>query len=229
MTQTSRSMGDLLLQGWCMLSDSCEGCLVPLMRSPSGDETVCCQCGTSTSRPSVPPKSPDVRELTPGGLRDAGEAGREPASCRRRSVSPSTKLAERMLEGWNMLGSSCPICMTPLCEEKGSRRVECVSCELEVRTEGRGNDSSTMATAATATAPEREVEERRMKEQEPVSVSLLGERVLRRVLTHMDELAGRLSVDGNRDGLEEDRLASNLLGRLATCADIVAKLNAVRL
>eukprot|EP00330_Aristerostoma_sp_ATCC50986_P011208 CAMPEP_0114591234 /NCGR_PEP_ID=MMETSP0125-20121206/13333_1 /TAXON_ID=485358 ORGANISM="Aristerostoma sp., Strain ATCC 50986" /NCGR_SAMPLE_ID=MMETSP0125 /ASSEMBLY_ACC=CAM_ASM_000245 /LENGTH=141 /DNA_ID=CAMNT_0001789219 /DNA_START=148 /DNA_END=573 /DNA_ORIENTATION=+ len=40
----SKKMGELLLQGWAMLEESCQECLFPYMRSKAG-EIVCVGCG----------------------------------------------------------------------------------------------------------------------------------------------------------------------------------------
>ena len=39
-------MGNLLLQGWCMLENTCPNCLVPIMRSKAGAE-LCVICDTA--------------------------------------------------------------------------------------------------------------------------------------------------------------------------------------
>ena len=39
-------MGNLLLQGWCMLEMTCPDCLVPIMRSKAGQE-LCVVCDTA--------------------------------------------------------------------------------------------------------------------------------------------------------------------------------------
>ena len=39
-------MGELLLQGWAMMGESCPDCFVPIMKSRNKEE-VCVVCGTA--------------------------------------------------------------------------------------------------------------------------------------------------------------------------------------
>lgn len=53
------------------------------------------------------------------------------------SEDPADLLAERMVQGWALLQSSCPICGTLLLRKRGTDLVECVKCRLPVRTEAQ--------------------------------------------------------------------------------------------
>ena len=218
-------MGELLLSGWTMLADSCPSCPVPLMRSPSGGAAVCVACGYGDDDGGVvvrdpnPPRSPDVREENETEVigvddDDAGCVGGEEGGLgelRKRSGSPAGKLADRMLDGWTMLGSYCPICRTPLCREKGTGRVECVGCELEVRHEGGGGGGGGNVVGVAD-----------VEGKEDVNLVGMKRRVMGRVLAFMDEVAGGL-VGGGDVAVVEARL-----GTLAVAADVLAKLGGVR-
>jgi uncharacterized Zn finger protein (UPF0148 family) len=58
----SKKMGDLLLQGWAMLEDTCPQCLFPIMRSKKG-ELVCVGCGPVEKKQAQPktPQKPVVK------------------------------------------------------------------------------------------------------------------------------------------------------------------------
>lgn len=47
-------MGQLLLQGWAMLEETCEDCNVPLMRSRDKKQEMCVQCGVDLKNPAAP-------------------------------------------------------------------------------------------------------------------------------------------------------------------------------
>ena len=42
--QSSKKMGQLLLQGWAMMADSCPDCFVPIMKNRKNNEEVCVIC-----------------------------------------------------------------------------------------------------------------------------------------------------------------------------------------
>ncbi|KAI3429226.1 hypothetical protein D9Q98_005325 [Chlorella vulgaris] len=50
----SSNMGQLLLEGWAMLADTCPDCGVPLMRHPSGAPMLCVNCGRDFAAASAP-------------------------------------------------------------------------------------------------------------------------------------------------------------------------------
>jgi uncharacterized Zn finger protein (UPF0148 family) len=52
--ELSKKMGDLLLQGWAMLEDTCYDCLFPYMRSRKG-EIICVGCGPVNKKKESPP------------------------------------------------------------------------------------------------------------------------------------------------------------------------------
>lgn len=57
----SKKMGELLLQGWAMMEESCYDCLVPYMKSRKG-EYVCVGCGPVNKKKEVSPQKPREEE-----------------------------------------------------------------------------------------------------------------------------------------------------------------------
>jgi uncharacterized Zn finger protein (UPF0148 family) len=62
--ELSKKMGDLLLQGWTMLEDTCYDCLFPYMRSRKG-EVICVGCGPVEKKKENPPAVEKIYKLDP--------------------------------------------------------------------------------------------------------------------------------------------------------------------
>ncbi|KAJ1652266.1 hypothetical protein IWQ61_007359 [Dispira simplex] len=154
----TRRMSEYMLKGWVLTDQECpNGCGVPLMRTKDHSETFCAGCvgneanpeGSDTSLqtnatvstshivpdvPSqlieleVPETSPDVHKeaatLTTANL-ESSKIQREP------SERTAQLLAEKMLNGWTLLGDACPNpqCFgTPLVQPKDGPK-QCVTCD----------------------------------------------------------------------------------------------------
>ncbi|GBF99796.1 hypothetical protein Rsub_12236 [Raphidocelis subcapitata] len=173
----SARMGQLLLQGWQMLADSCDDCAVPLMREPGAPGSrrdLCVGCdrwffdgepvadgpaaaaapAAAQARPAAP--APATAAAGGGGGGAAAPAPRLRSAARPAAQSASDRaadlLSERMLQGWALLDHTCPLCATPLMRERGSRQVMCVACDLPVGRPG-GDAAAEPAPAAQAPAP----------------------------------------------------------------------------
>ena len=244
----SASMGELLLSGWTMLAEGCAQCHVPLMRNPNGLEDFCVGCGRRTSSPGVSteaavPQSPEVgdrecigavelpeEEHALGSFTRAepslGEGGQE------RPASPASKLADKMLEGWKMLADHCPLCRMPLCESK-SGEVRCVGCDLEVRKEASVSVWGTVMDKkykeeVVKTEAEDKGGENDVGDDAHPGDDLVARRtrVIGRIFQYMDGITGALNEarDSGTSNMQDA-----LLGRLERCADILAKLDGIRL
>uniref|UniRef100_A0A1D2A727 Sjoegren syndrome/scleroderma autoantigen 1 n=2 Tax=Auxenochlorella protothecoides TaxID=3075 RepID=A0A1D2A727_AUXPR len=138
-SNTSASMGSLLLQGWAMLADGCEHCGTPLMRKPNSEDTVCVTCEARPAQ-AAPAPGPGLQAEISEDLSSPGSVLQGPTLAQRiqraaedeREQEISQSLADRMLHGWTLLGQSCPICSTVLVRSR-ERQVFCVSCKMPVR------------------------------------------------------------------------------------------------
>ncbi|KAJ1959204.1 hypothetical protein IWQ62_004704 [Dispira parvispora] len=154
----TRRMSEYMLKGWVLTDQECpNGCGVPLMRTKDHSETFCAGCVGNEANPQesgpglqtgltmsmshvVPDVPPEVIELedleTSSDVQKelvASNAENLEASKVRREQSERTtqRLAEKMLQGWTLLGDACPNprCIgTPLVQPKNGPK-QCVTCD----------------------------------------------------------------------------------------------------
>ncbi len=135
---TPISMSQLLLEGWCMLSEACEECGTPLMRRPQSTEVICVnRCRTRTSEAAAPtssqpnglpnghyafsdeeagdegldvgPPPPSLREQLLHEMQQGGsENSQQPSGPSSDEISQA--IGERLLQRWALLGEHCPRC-----------------------------------------------------------------------------------------------------------------------
>jgi uncharacterized Zn finger protein (UPF0148 family) len=116
-------MGDLLLQGWCMTNEGCENCMMPLMRSKTG-EKVCTQCAMRqqqprpvNQQPQVPPEDTTMKPLEKESVTDKA----------------SRLIGRKLLQGFTMLDQTCQGCVgVPLVGDRKSGTASCVLCHKSV-------------------------------------------------------------------------------------------------
>lgn len=92
---SSRQMGQLLLQGWCMLEETCSaGCLVPLMRNKQGREycvSCACFCDEMVGKESSPEPStgvtPEIACPGTSNIAEASASGSEASRAQEGSTS----------------------------------------------------------------------------------------------------------------------------------------------
>mmetsp|Transcript_14946 Transcript_14946/g.41986 ORF Transcript_14946/g.41986 Transcript_14946/m.41986 type:complete len:290 (-) Transcript_14946:67-936(-) len=168
------SMSQMLLQGWAMLDLSCISCKVPLLRKRGQDTTYCVHCketfgkvgkpqGQEASSPAAAPKAVEqpppayiAAPLSHGVDQDLQEfrqmrsqmAPTSAASAAASMEDPAQALAEKMLQGWALLGVHCPRCSHPLVRNK-ERKMWCVVCCLWVLSEEEGAAAAARAKAST--------------------------------------------------------------------------------
>ncbi|KAG7666632.1 hypothetical protein NADE_003571 [Nannochloris sp. 'desiccata'] len=159
-TASISTMGQLLLQGYAMLADSCQTCGVPLMRKPNSDEIICVNCNLADDRQQLPQPAPSTLAL-PLGIANGNHIHEEeeeeeieaaPRPLRERTtpyllpeatttsrnagqVDSSQAIADKMLEGWALLAEHCPLCSTPFVRSRDGR-IYCVTCDLYAVREG---------------------------------------------------------------------------------------------
>lgn len=108
-----QEIGARLLRGETMCKECCPfGCNCPLMESVK-DGLVCVSCLKRFKRDALDGVVEIVQQNAPI-TEKVSERKSEPE---RKPVDEDTKpnpVASRMLEGWTMLGISCPLCFNPL-------------------------------------------------------------------------------------------------------------------
>jgi len=55
-------MGQLLLQGWAMMAESCPDCFVPIMKNRKQNEEVCVICGTDYQTKTAAPQTQPITQ-----------------------------------------------------------------------------------------------------------------------------------------------------------------------
>lgn len=155
--------GDLLLQGWRMLPNTCPLCTTPLMFNNKSEECRCPGCdmpvmtesaaqsaniqyaasSASTSSPQAESKcssnnsgnrSPDKSKNDSAmGFESLEEMKAEYDRKQKARESVSSKLGDRMLSGWTLLGTTCEkeACKgTPLMSQASEpKKLLCVCCD----------------------------------------------------------------------------------------------------
>jgi uncharacterized Zn finger protein (UPF0148 family) len=141
--------GALMLKGWKLLAIACPICSTTLlskdkhMRCPGCDMPVVMEAEPAHSaQPPKAPTVPDDYKSTKVIEEVASEPVDEPKTYeelrkefeakKQRSSQVSARLGEKMLEGWTMLGESCPNAIscegTPLMKDPSSELMHCVNC-----------------------------------------------------------------------------------------------------
>ncbi|KAJ3361970.1 hypothetical protein GGF31_001995 [Allomyces arbusculus] len=150
--RASRQIGQLLLQGWTMLNETCLtpdcGCVV--MGSRDGSRKTCVLCGDVNATPAPVPNGVQLRDVEEDEI--AALVDREASRLRARiqddesevremvpapaaapvraspaQQDPSALMGTLMLQGWTMLGDVCGACnQVPLMRKNTELR--CVAC-----------------------------------------------------------------------------------------------------
>lgn len=154
---TSKSLGEYLLKGYAMLAENCPSCLIPLMRDPKSMDRLCVNCdrvfkaGDSIHDHDEEEEVEEEDEEDEQSLNQAAlltSKSHKPPSDQEKA-DPSKLLSDKMLQGWALLETCCPVCSTPLARDK-AKRMFCVSCDLYVMTEA---EAAAKASSATTKAP----------------------------------------------------------------------------
>ncbi len=139
-----QEIGVRLLRGETMCAESCPfGCNCPLMESKK-EGIVCVNClkkfvrdpeegileASSHLQPSIDPPQTQKREETNRHLANSNpQATNKHVTKDEHAVNP---VASRMLEGWTMLGTSCPLCFNPLVKSPVDNRLKTTAKEESV-------------------------------------------------------------------------------------------------
>ncbi len=146
--------GSLMLKGWKLLATSCPICHTALlskdnqMRCPGCDMPVVMEGQISSKEEKVNEVEPSTNTLishsTPVEEEEEvvvdvptsyEQLRREYEEKNKKSNQVSSKLGEKMLQGWTMLAESCPdfdqCGGTPLMKEPSTGSILCVSCNRE--------------------------------------------------------------------------------------------------
>ena len=90
---------------------------------------------------TLPPTSTRTNQMpTPTTTEGTGE---------RKDGDPSQALADKMLEGWALLGEHCPLCSTPFVRSRDGR-IYCVMCDLYAVREGAESSGAVIRSGAEA-------------------------------------------------------------------------------
>lgn len=223
-TSSVESMGQLLLQGYCMLADGCADCMVPLMRNPEGTKDICVHCGKS-----FPVMVEGQRGGTDQGLEKLGQhqAGK--------TQDASALLAERMIQGCKMLSEHCPICQTPLLATKSEGKY-CVLCDLPVR---NGGPDATVDSTVAHGSREQDIEDKERnhldsdgvenQNRESVRVGQLKTKLAVQILEYMSNISLSLYTGGKTKESTVCMDSGQILTRLSECADILSKIDRMSL
>ncbi|OQR93698.1 hypothetical protein THRCLA_08380 [Thraustotheca clavata] len=143
----STRMSEKMMQGWALLAETCPvlDCNTPLMSTKKEiGKVFCVKCerwfSTELAAPPVAQEStPVAKEAihdgpTPRSSNDEQEA--EYLAKKKRRDAASSKMGEKMLQGWTLLGVHCPVedCLMPLMRNRDGQ-MYCVNCEQYVLTE----------------------------------------------------------------------------------------------
>ena len=125
---TSRSLGQYLLQGWRMLEEGCGRCGTPICEK--GERRVCVTCDNDKmedeSKVEDDHTAPRQRKSQP---RASSQPRPSPLSVT--SASATKLMGEKMLMGWTMMAETCVrdgCGNMPLMRPKGKAEVVCVVC-----------------------------------------------------------------------------------------------------
>lgn len=216
-TESVGSMGQLLLQGYCMLADGCTECMVPLMRNPEGKKDLCVHCGKVIS--VTEEYSGDKTEQS-GMKKNQSETG----------VGEDTPglLAARMIQGWKMLSSYCPLCATPLVEKR-DEGIYCVKCDMPVRSKV----NSPKVARVGEIEEEMEIQKSfKAATRDSTRIVELKKIVITNILEYMNFISFPLVVQSSTDETEKDLESSHhgkIVSQLSQCADIVSKIEGLSL
>jgi len=132
------------LQGWTMLAESCDECNVPLMEKKKGQIISCVGCKRNFKRevneddPStlmmVPIVKDTVQNSAPPQVNSTTLAPPQVNSTtltEKPQPQISDIMGEKMLQGWTLLGDTCPICNSPLMKDREGQMF-CVKCNTRV-------------------------------------------------------------------------------------------------
>jgi uncharacterized Zn finger protein (UPF0148 family) len=152
--------GALMLKGWKLLAIACPICSTTLlskdkhMRCPGCDMPVVVEAEPAQSaHPPKAPMVPDDIKSTKVIEEVASEEVVEPKTYeelrkdfeakKQRSSQVSARLGEKMLEGWTMLGESCPNAIscegTPLMRDPSTGTMHCVNCHQRFEYSSHGD------------------------------------------------------------------------------------------
>ncbi|ETV66383.1 hypothetical protein, variant 1 [Aphanomyces astaci] len=154
---TSNRLAEKMLAGWTLLATNCPelDCCTPLMCSRK-DKTklLCVKCDkwysteepaeTSAATPtsSAPQATPHPPPPPPAASFVADQTPQEDqaavyAARKKRRDATSSKLGEKMLQGWTLMGSVCPRpdCGTPFVRNRDTGQLFCVTCNQYAITE----------------------------------------------------------------------------------------------
>lgn len=215
-TSSFESMGQLLLQGYCMLAEGCSQCMVPLMRNPEGTEDICVNCGKVSS---LNLESPNKREQEV--VKSQNQLGAE--------QDTAELLAARMVQGWKMLSLHCPRCQTPLLE-KINKGKYCVSCDMPVRntTDSAGEDRDGQAKAVERLHLSHGITE--TLDNNRSHVLDLRRCVVLQILEYMNAISRSLTHGCSENIRESPAMhSSEIIRHLSECTDIVSKLERLSL
>ncbi|KAJ3362825.1 hypothetical protein GGF32_005226 [Allomyces javanicus] len=150
--RASRQIGQLLLQGWTMLNETCltPNCGCVIMGSRDGSRKTCVLCGDVNAAPAPIPNGVELRDVEEDEIaalvdreasrlrariqddeNDVQEPAPAPAAAPVRAApaqqDPSALMGTLMLQGWTMLGDVCGACnQVPLMRKNAELR--CVAC-----------------------------------------------------------------------------------------------------
>lgn len=149
-------MGNMLLEGWTMLSEGCPICATAVMskngnmRCPKCDLPIISESNldvtqkvftenpvkpssSSVSRTATDENATAAPPLPNSTFKSLEEAKREyDKKNRREQDNVSGLIGQYMLKGWTLLGAQCPKCVsTPLMSQQGGSRY-CVLCKEQV-------------------------------------------------------------------------------------------------
>ncbi|ETV94038.1 hypothetical protein, variant 2 [Aphanomyces invadans] len=139
----SNLLAEKMLAGWTLLATNCPepSCCTPLVSSRKDmTRLLCVKCDKwySTEQPAVviesAPTSKASQESTPVPTANQTPQDDEAtayAARKKRRDATSSKLGEKMLQGWTLMGSVCPIsdCGTPFVRHRETGQLFCVTCD----------------------------------------------------------------------------------------------------
>lgn len=126
-SEATAEMGELLLRGWAMLAEACPQCHIPLMEEKPTGKKLCVGCQRTSWSTDASDRSQAEEDVSHA-------ANKVDVSTDANRTDPSDLLAERMLQGWALLGVVCPVCRTPLVKNKEQvNPCQCLWVPLQVQ------------------------------------------------------------------------------------------------
>lgn len=135
--KATAKMGELMLQGWTMLAESCSNPAcpgIPLMRKRGSTKSVCLLCNPGGEEKDSQVEEAQTKVTPPSTSKGVNPKPNTDNALQKKRDMVSSKMGAKLLSGWRMLSQNCsdPNCRgTPLMSKGNNPARLCVCCDKE--------------------------------------------------------------------------------------------------